>query len=105
MESEAFARYAKAEKELCEMISPILSGAMRQVERKHGVTIREFRVTMDKNNGGGWPRANCVLVSATAAARVPKTLAARVESSPAKNLKAVDDVPALYPESACASTR
>lgn len=91
MESDVFAKYAKAEKELCEIIDSTLCDAIQQVERRHGVVIAEFRVTMGNANSGGWPRANCVLVSAVAGVRFPRTLAARVDPLPVKNPRTVDD--------------
>ena len=62
IDDEAFARYAKAEKELCEMAGTVLTGIIKEIEIRHGIRIAELRVTMDGAEGHGWPAANCVMV-------------------------------------------
>jgi len=61
-ESDEFARYAKAEKELCEKVGETIAQAIQEVEHKFGFGIAEVRVTMDKTGIAGRSRANCVLV-------------------------------------------
>jgi hypothetical protein len=62
IDSEAFTRYAKAEKEFCENVGPMLVLVIQEIEDKHGIEIAEVRVTMDRAGPNGWSRANCVLV-------------------------------------------
>ena len=62
-DAEAFARYAKAEKELCERAGTVLTNIINEIESRQGITIAELRVTMDRSHSGnGWPAANCVIV-------------------------------------------
>ena len=63
MDGEAFLRYAKAERELCEMAGPVLTRIIDEIESRHGISIAELRVTMDRSHSlNGWPAANCVMV-------------------------------------------
>ena len=63
MDGEAFTRYAKAEKELCEMAGAVLTNIIKEIETRHDIRIAELRVTMDRPRSmNGWPAANCVMV-------------------------------------------
>ena len=63
MDSKAFTRYAKAERELCEMAGAALTDIINEIETRHGIRIAELRVTMDRAHSlNGWPAANCVMV-------------------------------------------
>jgi hypothetical protein len=63
MDSKAFLRYAKAERELCEMAGAVLTNIMNEIESRHGIRIAELRVTMDRAHSlNGWHTANCVMV-------------------------------------------
>ena len=60
---EAFGRYARAERELCEMAGTALTNILNEIESRHGIRIAELRVTMDRFHSlNGWPAANCVMV-------------------------------------------
>jgi hypothetical protein len=62
-DGEAFLRYAKAERELCEMAGAVLTKIIDEIESRHGIRIAELRVTMDRSHSlNGWPAANCVMV-------------------------------------------
>ena len=62
-DSEAFLRYAKAEKELCETAGAVLTKIIKEIEIRHDIRIAELRVTMDRAHSlNGWPAANCVMV-------------------------------------------
>jgi hypothetical protein len=62
-DGEAFLRYAKAERELCEMAGAVLTNIINEIESRHGIRIAELRVTMDRAHSlNGWPAANCVMV-------------------------------------------
>jgi hypothetical protein len=62
-DGKAFLRYAKAERELCEMAGAVLTNIINEIESRHGVRIAELRVTMDRAHSiNGWPAANCVIV-------------------------------------------
>ncbi|HEY2862220.1 MAG TPA: hypothetical protein VGK37_01195 [Casimicrobiaceae bacterium] len=61
--SDNFAPYAQAEKELCDKAGPLLSGILKEVEERNGITIREIRVTFEKPAPTNlWSGANCVIV-------------------------------------------
>jgi len=62
IDSEAFTRYAKAERELCEKAGTMLSRILEEIQDNHGIVIAEIRITMDRAGPNGWSRANCVLV-------------------------------------------
>ena len=63
VDGKAFTRYAKAERELCEMAGTVLTGIINEIETRHGIQIAELRVTMDRAHSlNGWPAANCVMV-------------------------------------------
>jgi len=62
-DGEAFLRYAKAERELCETAGTALARIIDEIEGRHGIRIAEVRVTMDRSHSlNGWPAANCVMV-------------------------------------------
>ncbi|MEO8567014.1 MAG: hypothetical protein ABI541_11575 [Betaproteobacteria bacterium] len=62
-DGNAFLRYAKAERELCEMAGAVLTRIITEIESRHGIRIAELRVTMDRSHSpNGWPAANCVMV-------------------------------------------
>jgi hypothetical protein len=62
-DGEAFTRYAKAEKELCERAGTVLAKIIDEIESRYGFKIAELRVTMDRiHSANGWPAANCVMV-------------------------------------------
>lgn len=62
-DSEAFLRYAKAERELCETAGAVLTNIIKEIEIRHDIRIAELRVTMDRAHSlNGWPAANCVMV-------------------------------------------
>jgi hypothetical protein len=44
-DGEAFKRYAKAERELCEMAGAVLANIINEIEIRHGIKIAELRVT------------------------------------------------------------
>jgi hypothetical protein len=61
-DSDTFARYATAERELCESVGATLAQAIQEIEDKFGIQVAELRVTMDRAGPLGASRANCVLV-------------------------------------------
>lgn len=62
-DGKVFLRYAKAERELCEMAGAVLTHSISEIESRHGIRIAELRVTMDRAHSiNGWPAANCVMV-------------------------------------------
>jgi hypothetical protein len=61
--SENFVPYAHAEKELCDIVGPLLADVIKEVEQRNGIKIRELRVTMEVPTPGAlWSGANCVIV-------------------------------------------
>lgn len=63
IDAETFARYARAEKDLCQKAGAALTKIIREIEESHGIKIAEVRVTMDpSNSANGWFAANCVMV-------------------------------------------
>jgi hypothetical protein len=62
---EAFARYAGAERQLCNEAAPLLGAIIRGVEARAGLRISELRVTVDwANSVNGAITANCTIVHA-----------------------------------------
>jgi uncharacterized protein (UPF0210 family) len=62
-DGEAFLRYAKAEKELCEKAGSVLTQIITEIEDRYGIKIAELRVSMDPcRSANGWSAANCVMV-------------------------------------------
>jgi hypothetical protein len=63
IDTETFVRYARAEKDLCQKASAVLTQIIKEIEDTHGVKIAEVRVTMDpSDSANGWSAANCVMV-------------------------------------------
>ncbi len=66
---DEFARYSKAERELCSEAGPLLAGIIRAVGARAGLRITEVRVTIDRANSlNGSITANCTIVHAQDAA-------------------------------------
>lgn len=62
---EAIARYAGAERQLCDEAGPLLGAIIRGVEARSGLRISELRVTIDwANSLDGEITANCTIVQA-----------------------------------------
>jgi len=62
-DGEAFLRYAKAEKELCDEAGAVLARIISEIQDHHGISVAELRVTMDwSHSANGWSAANCVMV-------------------------------------------
>jgi hypothetical protein len=62
---EMFARYAGAERQLCDEAAPLLGAIIRSVEARCGLRISELRVTVDwANSVDGAIAANCTIVHA-----------------------------------------
>lgn len=62
--SEDFARYADAERRLCDEAGPLLASIFRDIECRAGVAITEVRVTFDRaSNNGDEVSANCTIVN------------------------------------------
>ena len=62
---ERFARYAGAERRLCDEAAPLLGAIIRGVEARAGLRISELRVTVDwANSVDGAISANCTIVHA-----------------------------------------
>ena len=63
IDAETFVRYARAEKDLCQKASAVLTQTIKEIEESHGIKIAEVRVTMDPaDSANGWSAANCVMV-------------------------------------------
>ena len=61
--SNDFAAYAHAERELCDIVGPLLADVIKEVEQRNGIKIREIRVTIDPSTPETmWSGANCVIV-------------------------------------------
>jgi hypothetical protein len=61
--SENFVPYARAERELCDIVGPLLADVIKEVEQRNGIKIREIRVTIDPSTPETmWSGANCVIV-------------------------------------------
>jgi hypothetical protein len=61
--SENFAPYANAERELCDIVGPLLADVVKEVEQRNGIKIRELRVTIEPPSSNDlWTGANCVIV-------------------------------------------
>jgi hypothetical protein len=62
---EAIARYAGAERQLCDEAGPLLGAIIRSVAARCGLRISELRVTIDwANSVDGEIIANCTIVRA-----------------------------------------
>ena len=63
--SDEFARYAKAERQLCDEAGPVLAAIIRAIEVHAGLCITEIRVTVDwAKCSNGSIAANCTIVHA-----------------------------------------
>lgn len=63
--SEAFARYAKAERQLCDGVGKTLAAIARAIEADTGIVVTELRVTFDRaRDPGDAISANCTIVHA-----------------------------------------
>jgi hypothetical protein len=61
--TDEFARYSLAEKQLCDEAGPVLSRLISKVERDHDVTIHEFRVTLERTKPDApWGNLTCTIV-------------------------------------------
>ena len=61
--SENFVPYAHAERELCDIVGPLLADVIKEVEQRNGIKIRELRVTIEAPAPNAlWTGANCVIV-------------------------------------------
>jgi hypothetical protein len=61
--TDEFARYSLAEKQLCDDAGLLLSQLISKVERDHSVKINEVRVTSDRAGPEGpWAGAICTIV-------------------------------------------
>jgi hypothetical protein len=68
--SQEFARYAKAERYLCEAAVPILNEVVLAIEAQTGLCIAEARITVDwSDRSDGSVVANCTIVRAHATQR------------------------------------
>jgi len=60
---EDFSRHAAAEKIVSEQAGPLLARIIAEVEKDHGVKVRELRVTFDGHeNADEWRGPTCVIV-------------------------------------------
>ena len=63
--SDEFARYAKAERQLCDEAAPVLAAIVQTLEANAGLRITEIRVTVDwGKRTHGSISANCTIVHA-----------------------------------------
>lgn len=63
--SDEFARYAKAERTLCDEAAPLLATIIRTIEDQVGLRLTEIRVTVDwAKRSEGSISANCTVVHA-----------------------------------------
>ena len=63
--NEEFARYANAERQLCDQAAPVLAAIIRAIEVQTGLCISELRVTVDRaNRSNGVVPATCTIVRA-----------------------------------------
>jgi hypothetical protein len=61
--SENFAPYAHAERELCDIVGPLIADVVKEIEQRNGIKIRELRVTIDPAAPNAlWTGANCTIV-------------------------------------------
>jgi hypothetical protein len=61
--TDEFARYSLAEKQLCDEAGPLLSQLISKVEHDHDVTINEIRVTIERAKPEAlWGSATCTIV-------------------------------------------
>ena len=61
--SDNFVPYAHAERELCDIVGPLLADVIKEVEQRNSIKIREIRVTIDPSTSETMRSgANCVIV-------------------------------------------
>jgi len=61
--SENFVPYAHAERELCDIVGPLLADVIKEVEQRNGIKIRELRVTVEPSTPNAlWTGPNVVIV-------------------------------------------
>jgi len=61
--TDEFARYSLAEKQLCDEAGSLLSQLISKVERDHDVMINELRVTIERANPhAAWGDVTCTIV-------------------------------------------
>ena len=61
--SENLVPYAHAERELRDIVGPLLADVIKEVEQRNGIKIREIRVTTEPPTAETmWSGANCVIV-------------------------------------------
>jgi hypothetical protein len=66
---DEFARYSKAERELCDEAGPLLAQIIGGIEARAGLCITEVRVTIERASSlKGSVAANCTIVRAQDAA-------------------------------------
>jgi hypothetical protein len=83
--SDEFARYAKAERRLCDEAAPALAAIVRTLEADAGLCITEIRVTVDwGKRSHGSISANCTIVHAHNASTSdgPDTVGAAASTQP-----------------------
>jgi hypothetical protein len=83
--SDEFARYAKAERRLCDEAGPVLAAIVQALEADAGLRITEFRVTVDwGKRANGSIAANCTIVHARNASTSdgPDTVGAAASTQP-----------------------
>jgi len=63
--SEEFARYAEAERQLCDAAAPVLAAIIRAIEARAGLCVAEIRVTVDPSNRANDASAiSCTIIRA-----------------------------------------
>ena len=68
--NKEFERYAKAERQFCDLAGPVLDEIIRSIEARAGLRIAELRITADwANRDDGSIMANCTIVRAHAVER------------------------------------
>lgn len=61
--SENSVPYVHAERELCDIVGPLLADVINEVEQRNRIKIREIRVTIVPPTAETmWSGANCVIV-------------------------------------------
>jgi hypothetical protein len=83
--SDEFARYAKAERQLCDEAAPVLAAIVQTLEADAGLRITEIRVTVDwGKRSHGSISANCTIVHAHNASTSdgPDTVGAAASTQP-----------------------
>ena len=61
--SENSVPYVHAERELCDMVGPLLADVVKEVGQRNGIKIRDIRVTIEAPTAQTmWSGVNCVIV-------------------------------------------